>query len=106
MTPGLASAVKSALGNELQTLHRQLTELVEPLTEDQFWHKPCEPGNSVGPLVLHLTGNLTHFLGACVGKTGYVRDREREFTEPNPPPRAEALARLDEAVSLSRRILE
>jgi uncharacterized damage-inducible protein DinB len=55
--------------------------------------------------VLHLTGNLNHFVGAQLGGTGYVRDREREFTEQQVPAKAEALARLDEAVALFRRVV-
>src|SRR5262249_2124547 len=51
----------------------------------------------------HLTGNLNHFVGARLGGTDYVRDREREFTETNHPLKAEALTRLEEAVALFRR---
>jgi uncharacterized damage-inducible protein DinB len=36
--------------------------------------------NSAGTLVLHLAGNLQHFFGACLGHTGYVRDRAAEFS--------------------------
>ena len=41
----------------------------------------CPPGfpNSAGTLVLHLAGNLRHFVGARLGRTGYVRDRAAEF---------------------------
>lgn len=35
--------------------------------------------NSAGSLVLHLCGNLQHFIGAKLGGSGYVRNREREF---------------------------
>jgi hypothetical protein len=35
--------------------------------------------NSAGNLALHACGNLKHFVGAVLGGTGYVRDREREF---------------------------
>lgn len=40
-----------------------------------------EPGiiNSTGTLAYHLCGNLRHFIGAILGKDGYVRDRESEF---------------------------
>src|SRR5262249_55285354 len=64
-----------------------------------------EPGNSVGHLILHLTGNLNHFVGAQLGKTGYVRDREREFVEANLPERAALLANLDDAVATFRRVV-
>jgi hypothetical protein len=32
-----------------------------------------------GTLVLHLAGNIQHYLGARLGDTGYVRDRPAEF---------------------------
>jgi uncharacterized damage-inducible protein DinB len=90
----------------LEVLLDAVKTLAEPLDETQFWTKPIEPGNSFGHLVLHLTGNLSHFAGAGLGETGYVRDREREFTEPAPPPRGESLAKLAEAVALFRRVVE
>lgn len=42
-----------------------------------------KPGitNSAGNLVLHLTGNLNYLIGATLGNTGFVRDRDREFSE-------------------------
>jgi uncharacterized damage-inducible protein DinB len=106
MSTDLASLVQTALSDELEGLNTQIRELVEPLTEQQFWARPLEPGNSAGHLILHLTGNLSHFIGGQLGKSGYVRDREREFSEGNPPSKAEALARLAETIAQSRRIIE
>jgi uncharacterized damage-inducible protein DinB len=106
MSARVVAAWKEALAGELEYLRKQIGELAGPLDERQFWLKPLEPGNSVGHLVLHLTGNLKHFAGARLGNTGYARDREREFTEPSPPTRAEALARLDEAIAVYRRVIE
>ena len=106
MTTNIVTATKAALCGELEILRDAIKTLAEPLTEEQFWRKPIEPGNTFGHLVLHLTGNLSHFAGARLGETGYVREREREFTEPNPPTKAEAMARLDEAVATYRRVVE
>lgn len=72
----------------------------QPLTEEQFWTNPYSYGNSFGHLVLHLTGNLNYYIGAQIAETGYTRDRDREFTESQPPSKAEALQRLDEAVAM------
>jgi uncharacterized damage-inducible protein DinB len=102
----LATLLKTALITELEELRDVVKKFAEELTEEQLWTKPIEPGNSVGHLILHLTGNLNHFVGAQLGHTGYVRDREREFTEPNPPSTAVALERLDEAVATFRRVVE
>src|SRR5437762_762537 len=106
MARDAVQATKAALAGQLEELRDAIRSLAEPLTEEQFWRKPIEPGNSFGHLVLHLTGNLSHFAGARLGGTGYVRDREREFTETAVPGKVEALARLDEAVALFRRVVE
>jgi uncharacterized damage-inducible protein DinB len=106
MSGDLANLAKQALCGELERLRDELRGLVDPLDEAQFWKKPTDPGNSAGHLVLHLTGNLSHFAGAQLGGTGYRRDREREFTEAAVPAKAEALARLDDAVALFRRVVE
>jgi uncharacterized damage-inducible protein DinB len=99
MSAELVELLRESLVAQLGALHAGLKEQAEPLTEDQFWVKPLEPGNSFGHLVLHLTGNLKHFAGALLLKSGYVRDREREFTETQLPPKAVALAALEEAVT-------
>ncbi len=106
MSVDMTALAKTALIGELEHLLKELRQLVDPLTEAQFWRKPVEPGNSAGHLVLHLTGNLSHFVGAQLGKTGYVREREREFSETQVPPKDVALSRLDDVVALFRRIVE
>jgi uncharacterized damage-inducible protein DinB len=105
MTANVAELARSALIDELEGLLRDVRQAAGPLSEEEFWRKPVEPGNSVGHLVLHLTGNLSHFVGAQLGRTGYVRDREREFTEARPPSKEQALAGLDEAVATFRRVV-
>src|SRR5262245_20449787 len=89
MTTDLRQAAQAALIGELEGLRDGIRELAGPLNEEQFWAKPTDPGNSVGHLVLHLTGNLNHFVGGQLGGTGYLRDREREFTEQQVPAKAE-----------------
>lgn len=44
------------------------------------WHEVPGCPNSGGTLVLHLVGNLRHFVGAVLGGSGYVRQRELEFS--------------------------
>lgn len=105
MAEDLGKLVKTALIEELEQLHKAILPIIEPLSDAQLWRKPVEPGNSIGHLLLHLTGNLNHFVGAQLGKTGYMRDREKEFTEATPPPRSEVLANLNAAVAQFRRVV-
>jgi len=82
------------------TLASRVRELAAPLTQDQFWIKPFPFGNSFGHLVLHLTGNLNYYIAAQIAGTGYVRDRDREFTEPRRLPKEEVLQRFDQAIAM------
>ncbi len=106
MSVDLLGLVKSSLIGELEKLRDEVRTALAPLSEEAFWRKPVEPGNSAGHLVRHRTGNLNHMVGAKLGNTGYVRDREREFAETAVPGKEEALARLDDAVATFRRVVE
>jgi hypothetical protein len=101
--PSLNSAVSTGIVDRYSSLASRVRELAAPLTEDQFWQKPFPFGNSFGHLVLHLTGNLNYYVGAQIAASGYVRDRNREFTDEHPPAKEEALTRFDAAVA---RVLE
>ncbi len=105
MDSQLTEAVRGALIKELEALRDGIRELVGPLEQREFWTKPVDPGNSVGHLILHLTGNLNHFVGGQLGGTGYVRNREREFTETQVPSKEAALVGLDDAVATFRRVV-
>jgi hypothetical protein len=96
----LHSTLSSVLAGRYTANAARVRELAMPLTETEFWLKPFPYGNSFGHLVLHLTGNLNYYLGAQMAKTGYMRDRSREFTDSNPPSKEEALKRFDEAVAM------
>lgn len=52
-------------------------------TTDSIWMVKGEIKNSAGNLALHLCGNLQHFICAVLGNSGYIRDREKEFSLKN-----------------------
>ena len=105
MAADLLALSRAALIGELKHLRDEVKKAAEPLSEKEFWMKPVDPGNSIGHLILHLTGNLNHFVGAQIGGTGYVRDREREFSETHPPTKDVILANLDKAVATFRQVV-
>ena len=49
---------------------RAWNEAARSVTAEQLWIKPFPFGNSIGHLVLHLTGNLNHYIGALVAGYG------------------------------------
>ena len=50
-----------------------------------MWVVDKSIANSAGNLCLHLVGNLNAYIGAEIGKTGYVRNRDLEFSLKNIP---------------------
>jgi uncharacterized damage-inducible protein DinB len=99
-TSPLATTVGDEFARYFEHLAGRVERAVRSVPQDKLYVKPFSYGNSIGHLVLHLTGNLNHYIGAVIAGTGYVRDRPREFTEPAPPPADVALTRFREAVAL------
>ena len=90
-----------AIGTTLRLmLHRELAAVRRSIEaypdEESVWAERPGLPNTGGNLALHLAGNLQHFFGAVLGKTGFVRDRDSEFAARGLR-RAEVLARLDAA---------
>jgi uncharacterized damage-inducible protein DinB len=96
----LSETVNNAFANYYEKLRVDLHTWVASLTEEQFWKNPFSYSNSVGHLVLHLTGNLNYYIGAQIAQTGYVRDRPREFAETTLPTKLEALTDFDKAIEM------
>lgn len=88
--------VAAVICRELRALER---ELMAYQTEDQVWQLPAGLPNSGGTLALHAAGNLLHFIGAVLGGTSYVRDRDAEFQRRNVP-RVELIAELQRAAAV------
>ena len=76
----------STQGEDFATIYgRELDRLAGEIraysSEAEIWTVSGDQKNSPGTLVLHLCGNLMHFIGAGFGVTAYIRDREAEFAD-------------------------
>ena len=98
--PELQQTLGAVLASRYLTNAARVYELAALLSNTQFWKKPFPYGNSFGHLVLHLTGNLNYYIGTQIANSGYIRDRPREFNDPNPPLKEEALQRLHETIAM------
>src|SRR5438067_3683862 len=78
----LTSWIGGILARDLRALRREIEAYPN---ERDLWQ--VQPGitNSAGNLALHLAGNLQYFVGAVLGGTGYVRDRDAEFKRRDVP---------------------
>lgn len=72
----LTDYLQRTISRDLQTF-RQEIELFP--SDAAVWRTVPGVTNPAGTLALHICGNLRHYLGAVLGGSGYVRDRDAEF---------------------------
>jgi uncharacterized damage-inducible protein DinB len=84
----------------------QIRQCLNALTDEQLWWRPHEHINSIGNLVLHLSGSLNHYLNRNLGGVPYDRDRDAEFAERRPISRAELQAIFDGMVANAEKTLD
>ena len=80
-------------------LEKLKQEIASYRDENNLWVVDKSIANSAGNLCLHLVGNLNTYIGAEIGKTGYVRDRDREFSQKNIP-RDELVKMIEDTITV------
>lgn len=73
--------------------------------ENQMWAVNNDISNSGGNLCLHLIGNLNTYIGAEIGKTGYIRNRPLEFSSKDIP-RSELIKKIEDTIIVVNNALE
>ena len=96
-----------ALQSAVDTLRARITKVMPALVRDcldllddeQIWWRPNEQSNSIGNIVLHVSGSLNHYLNRNLGNIPYDRDRDAEFAERRHIPKHELRVIFDDMVS-------
>lgn len=57
----------------------RIEKCLNQLTDEELWHKQNSNTNSVGNLVLHLSGNVRQYIISGVGQEKDIRERDKEF---------------------------
>ncbi len=76
----LTSQLHQLYQRELLVLEQELSKYE---AESKLWQIAPGISNSAGHLCYHICGNLQHFIGAHLGNSAYVRNRDAEFTNPS-----------------------
>jgi len=85
-------------------LNQCILELEAYRMEAHLWVLEGQVKNSGGNLALHTAGSIQHFIGAVLGKNGYLRNRDREFSDRGIT-RPEIIARLRQAIAVVKEVL-
>lgn len=92
----------------MQLFERDLKKLMVEIElyreEENIWRIEQGISNTAGNLALHLVGNLNTYIGAVIGKTGYIRNRELEFSQKNIP-KAELLNKIEDTLLVVKQSL-
>lgn len=83
----------------------RIERCLSQLTDEDVWQRANDASNSIGNLILHLSGNVQQWIVGGVGNLPYHRDREHEFGERGGFTRAELLARLKETLAQADQVL-
>lgn len=84
---------------------RRATQAMEQLSDEQINWRPNEESNSIGNLVIHLEGNLRHFVESRIGGLAFQRDRDNEFNSRELLTQELAINRLQAAVQRTDAVL-
>jgi uncharacterized damage-inducible protein DinB len=83
----------------------KIERCLDRLTDEQVWWRPNEESNSIGNLLLHLSGNVRQWIVSGLGRELDQRQRDQEFAQREEISRAELLERLRETLSEVDRVL-
>ena len=97
----LTAVLNSIITRDLQKLKLEIESYKD---ESNLWRIEKNIANPAGNLCLHLVGNLNMYIGATLGNTGYLRDRESEFALKNVP-RSELIKRIEETIAMVNHVL-
>ena len=85
-------------------LEKVKKEIQDYTNEESLWKVTQGINNCGGNLALHLIGNLNHFIGAILGDTGYIRDRDAEFSKKDVP-QATLIKQIEETIKMVDEVL-
>lgn len=98
----LIDTLQTLFGRDLRKLKAEI-ELYQ--TESNLWLIEKGIANSAGNLCLHLVGNLNTYVGATIGKSNYVRNRELEFSAKQVA-RSELIKMVEETIEIVKSSLD
>ena len=83
----------------------KIKRCLESLTDEQVWWRANPESNSIGNLLLHLSGNARQWIVSGLGGEVDHRERQSEFDERSVIPRKDLLARLEQTLEDVDRVL-
>ncbi len=97
----LIDVLRTIFKKDLNKLKQEI-ELYQ--SEKNLWRIDKSILNSSGNLCLHLVGNLNTYIGATLGQSGYIRNRDQEFSLKDIP-QQELIKKIEDTIVVVDRVL-
>jgi len=76
----------------------KIREAVELLSDEEIWAREGDTTNSIGNLLMHLTGNVRQHILSGIGERPDERNRPKEFSTKGGVPKAALMRDVEHAV--------
>jgi len=97
----VSQVLRTILNRDLNKLRQEIASYKQ---ESNLWRVDKDIANSAGNLCLHLVGNLNTYIGATLGNSGYVRNRDLEFSAKGIA-QQELLRKIDDTIQIVDKVL-
>ena len=84
----------------------KIQKCIAELSDEDVWWRSDETNNSIGNLILHLSGNVRQWIVGGLGGVSDVRNRAQEFSERTHIAKSALLKKLEDTLRDADRVLE
>jgi len=105
-TPTAGSLFVGYSLEKMEQMSKQIRECVQGLSDAQIWQRSGDNANSIGNLLLHLSGNIRQWIGHGIGGLADIRERDKEFEAQGGRSTAEVLSLFENTLAEATQILK
>jgi hypothetical protein len=105
MPDNISPVLSHAFADELDSALSRIQHCLGQLSDEQVWSRPRADMNSIGNLLLHLTGNVKQMIVSTIGGEPDMRDRPAEFAARDVIPKSVLLDQLTKTIERAKQVI-
>jgi len=103
------SITKEFIGQSIRYLKANVPRIekcLQMLSEDDVWQRPNTSSNSIGNLILHVSGNMRQYIISSMGHNEDERNRAAEFSATGGFTKSELIEKISRTVNEALGVLQ
>ena len=105
----IMSITKEFIGQSIRYLKANVPRIekcLQMLSEDDVWQRPNTSSNSIGNLILHVSGNMRQYIISSMGHNEDERNRAAEFSATGGFTKSELIEKISRTVNEALGVLQ